>query len=133
MEFRGVKRAWSLPNLTPMIDIVLLLLVFFLLTAHFVKNESINVDLPSAESSDTLEDNEVVAITLDSEGKILIGGAVVDESALEQKIRVGLEGLKRKVVVLTGDKAAAMGRAVVVMDAARKAGADSMDIVTQKP
>ncbi|MDH5639027.1 MAG: biopolymer transporter ExbD [Nitrospinota bacterium] len=133
MEFKGVKRVSHLPNLTPMIDIVLLLLVFFLLTAHFVKNESINVDLPSAESSVAMENNEVVAITLDPDGRIFMDGSVVEESLLESRISMGLKGLKKKMVVLHGDKAAMMGKAVLVMDAAKKAGADSMDIVTQKP
>ena len=133
MEFKGVKRVSHLPNLTPMIDIVLLLLVFFLLTAHFVRNESIKVDLPAADSAMEVDEKEVVTITLDKEGTFYMDGNPVDENALEERIRLSLQKVKEKVVILKGDKAGAIGKAVFVMDAARKAGADSMDIITQKP
>lgn len=133
MRFEGVRRAQSSPNLTPLIDIVFLLLVFFMLTAHFVRDEGIAIELPQAESAVAREDHAALEVLLDAEGKIHLEGSTVEIGELEQQLRSRLENRKEKWVTLKGDKGADLGGAVAIMDAARKAGATAVDVVTEKP
>ncbi|WP_277400410.1 ExbD/TolR family protein [Candidatus Vondammii sp. HM_W22] len=58
-------------NLTPLIDIVFLLLVFFMLTAHFIEDESIAIDLPEATSSAKADDEGFVEVAMTPDGEIL--------------------------------------------------------------
>ena len=133
MRFEGVRKSQSSPNLTPLIDIVFLLLVFFMLTAHFVKDESIAIELPQAESAVVRDDHAALEVLLDPEGRVHLDGAVVEAAELEHLLRSKLSGRKEKWVTLKGDKGADLGGAVTILDAARKAGATAVDVVTEKP
>lgn len=133
MEFEGLQRNRKIPSLTPLIDIVFLLLVFFMLTAHFVKDEVLDITLPEAESASTLENENALEIVLDKQGHILIKQNHIAVNELEQVLKEKLRGRKNKQVILRGDEIAQLGLTVKVMDAARKAGATSLDIITQKP
>lgn len=133
MEFAGRQRVRKIPNLTPLIDIVFLLLVFFMLTAHFVDDEVLDITLPDAESATTLDIGDAIEIVLDKRGHILINKKHIAISDLDIVLREILHGRKDKQVILRGDEVAQLGLVVKVMDAARKAGVGSLDIVTQKP
>lgn len=133
MEFEGLQRNRRIPSLTPLIDIVFLLLVFFMLTAHFVKDEALDINLPDAVSSESLDKDAALEIVLDKSGHILVNKNFVSPSELDEILQKELAGRKNKQVILRGDKIAQLGLTVNVMDAARKAGAESLDIVTQKP
>ncbi|MFK5914207.1 MAG: biopolymer transporter ExbD [Woeseiaceae bacterium] len=132
MEFEGLQRNRKIPSLTPLIDIVFLLLVFFMLTAHFVKDEVLDITLPEAESATTLDNEEALEIVLDKRGHILIKQKYIAVSDLDKILQQMLSGRKNKQVILRGDEVAQLGLTVKVMDAARKAGAVSLDIITQK-
>ncbi|MDH5602075.1 MAG: biopolymer transporter ExbD, partial [Gammaproteobacteria bacterium] len=122
-----------IPSLTPLIDIVFLLLVFFMLTAHFVKDEALDISLPEADSASEIADEGALEIVLDNQGHILIDKKHVDATELNKVLQQQLHGRKNKQVILRGDQIAQLGLTVSVMDAARKAGATSLDIVTRKP
>ncbi|HKI60353.1 MAG TPA: biopolymer transporter ExbD, partial [Mariprofundaceae bacterium] len=74
MEFEATRRSGQAPNLTPLIDIVFLLLVFFMLTAHFVRDEGLPIELPEAASAISLENNKPVEISISSDGRITHAG-----------------------------------------------------------
>jgi len=133
MEFEGRQRQRKIPTLTPLIDIVFLLLVFFMLTAHFIKDQSIDITLPEAESAVNLEEDNTVEILLDKEGRILIGKDYIAPDQLETILKAMLQARHKKQVILRGDTDSRLGLTVEVMDAARKAGAESLDIVTRQP
>ena len=133
MEFEGLQRNRKIPSLTPLIDIVFLLLVFFMLTAHFVKDQVLDITLPEADSATTLENEEALEIVLDNRGHILIEEKHVAVNELDKVLQQMLLGRKNKQVILRGDEVAQLGLTVKVMDAARKAGAGSLDIITRKP
>ena len=121
-------------NLTPLIDIVFLLLVFFMLTAHFVRDDAVSVELPQAQSGEPLEPDEgALVLLLDREGRVLLGEREVKPEELERVLRSRLHARVNKEVRLRGDRQADLGVAVQVMDAARMAGAESFDIITEKP
>ncbi len=120
-------------NLTPLIDIVFLLLVFFMLTAHFVEEKALDVELPRAQGDASTADEVQVEVIVGPEGELLVNGREVNLDGLEELLHGLLHAPGNKIVRLRGDRAAHLERAVQVMDAARRAGAASLDIVTEKP
>ena len=132
MQFEGRRRTSHIPNLTPLIDIVFLLLVFFMLTSHFVKDEVIDIDLPEADSSDSLDEPQQVEIVINEAGEYSINSEIITEEALEDVLIEQLKQQKEKVVRIRGDKEVDLGFAIGAFDAARKAGAVGVDIVTTK-
>ena len=133
MEFEGLRRSSHTPNLTPLIDIVFLLLVFFMLTAHFVEDEAITIALPEAQSSTELKQDEVVQVLVDAQGRAYINGEEIAITELEMRLRIELQDRDNKWVTLRGDQGTDLAKAVAVLDAARRAGADAVDIVTNRP
>jgi len=133
MQFEGTRRSGQAPNLTPLIDIVFLLLIFFMLTAHFVRDESIAIQLPQAETAVSREDEAAVVVMLDTDGRIHLAGNIIEVQKLEAALRQALQGRSKKWVTLRGDRASDLGNAVAILDAARKAGAETVDVVTEKP
>ena len=133
MRFEGIRRPPRELSLTPLIDIVFLLLVFFMLTAHFVKDEGIAIQLPQAESAVARKNDEAVDVVLDAKGQIHFAGRILEAGELEEALRRALLEHRRKWVTLRGDREADLGRAVTVLDAARKAGAENVDVITEHP
>ncbi|MGK7346829.1 MAG: ExbD/TolR family protein [Candidatus Nitrospinota bacterium M3_3B_026] len=130
MELEGRRKARRAPNLTPLIDVVFLLLVFFMLTAHFVREETVEIALPDAESSAARDVDDPLEVIIDPQGRLLYGGSAAGPQELEKMLRRALGARGEKVVTLRGDKRASLDATVSALDAARKAGADSVDIVT---
>jgi biopolymer transport protein ExbD len=120
-------------NLTPLIDIVFLLLVFFMLTAHFIEDESISIDLPEATSSDPARENAYVEVQVTPEGHLILEGKPTPIDNLEQALIAALGMPGKRFVRLKGDQEAHFGIAVKVIDAARNSGAEALDILTERP
>ena len=135
MQFEGRRRSSSIPNLTPLIDIIFLLLVFFMLTSHFVKDEVINIDLPEAESGEAVENTEQLEVIINDQNSVMIHNQMVAIEQLEQFLSDELSTREEKIIQIRGDEAVDLGIAIAVLDAARKAGALGIDIVTieEKP
>jgi len=133
MQFEGARRSGQAPNLTPLIDIVFLLLVFFMLTAHFVKDQGLPIELPEAVSAVSLDEKEPLEIAISSSGEITIAGDSVLSAALVEKVSLLLSTRDEKRIVIRGDAGVSLGDSVKVIDAVRQAGASGVDIVTEKP
>lgn len=133
MEFKGLTARHKTPNLTPLIDIVFLLLVFFMLTAHFVKDQSLDIALPEANSASNQQDQGSLEITINNNGEISIDNKTIAAGQLNEVLQQILQGRSNKQVILRGDKNSKLDLTVKVMDAARKAGAESLDIITSQP
>ena len=130
MQFEGRRRTSHVPNLTPLIDIVFLLLVFFMLTSHFVRDEVLNIDLPEADSGEALDEPQQIEVIITEAGEYSINSQIVTLEALENILLDEIKEQKEKVVRIRGDKDVDLGIAIGAFDAARKAGASGVDIVT---
>jgi biopolymer transport protein ExbD len=133
MEYEFKRRSSQVLNLTPLIDIVFLLLVFFMLTAHFIDDQAIDIQLPVAQSSQPSVKDDTVEVVLMPNGELLVDGRATTLDSLGQTLRGALHAPNKRYVRLKGDQSAAFGVAVKVIDAARSAGAESLDILTEKP
>ena len=118
-------------NITPMLDVVFIMLIFFIVTASFVKESGIEVDRPSAVTAVVKEQgNILVAIT--AEGQIWIDRRQVDPRAVRANIeRLHAENPQGSVVI-QADKSSTTEMLIQVMDAARQAGVYNVSIAAQE-
>jgi biopolymer transport protein ExbD len=131
MQFEGNRRTSHVPNLTPLIDIVFLLLIFFMLTSHFVNDDALNIQLPEAISGELLDERKSIEVVINADGQWLYGEQVLDADELYVALQKDLSGHKDRQVRIRGDKASDLGSAVTVLDIARRAGAIGVDIITE--
>lgn len=118
-------------NMTPLIDMVFILLIFFIVTTSFVNETGVDVTRPSAETAVNKElANIMVAIT--SSGQINIDGRVVDRRAVRANIeRLHAENPEGSVIIIA-DKDAKTGLLIEVMDQARLAGIANVSIAAER-
>lgn len=114
-------------NLTPLIDIVFLLLVFFLLTTQFIEEDGIGVKLPSSNSV-TTRDRDEVAIAITKKGDLFVKGQRLPLASLTTKLEEVLGA--DTTVVVRGDREVALQTLVSVMEKAKQAGAARLVVAT---
>lgn len=118
-------------NITPLTDIFLVLLIIFMVTTSVISSQGKNVDLPS--SAVASQTPAGVTVTITAEDEVAIDGAVVAGEAIAPALKAALDKAKDKVVVLRGDRAVVLGRAVSILDMAQEAGATSIALATKPP
>jgi len=127
VKFRTSEHALLRFETAAMTDIVFLLLIFFLLTSSFIVNTGIRVDLPAAASTEPQTDAGIV-LSVTKDGDLFLNERKVAWSNAEDELRRALAGSDEKLVVVRADKELALGRAVEVMDMARRSGARRLAI-----
>jgi len=109
-------------NITPMLDVVFIMLIFFIVTASFVKEAGLDVNKRQAQTSQPQEQQENILVRIDAQGGIWIAGRKVDPRAVRANIeRLHAEQPDGKVVI-QADRDAVTRDLVHVMDSARLAG-----------
>ena len=122
-------------EIIPLIDIVFFLLATFVMVSmSMIKNQGVTVHLPGAQTgSRQTQGNEYTAITVTENGQIYFNKIKVNLEQLQSE----LKNLKKKTpdptILLNGDDKAALGKAVTVLDEARKVGIKKVAIVTKQP
>lgn len=118
-------------NLTPLIDIVFLLLIFFMLTAHFVSEEAIDIELPKSEYAVEIDENRPVTVLVTNQGEFRLGSHTVAKEKLFGAVAEAIAATKKKALFIRGDKKAKLSDIVYVMDAAKAAEATSVSIQSE--
>ena len=117
-------------NLTPMLDVVFIMLIFFIVTASFVKESGIEVNRPNAATAEKKERaNILIAIT--ESGQVWIQKRPIDIRAVRANIERLLAENPQGSVVIQADRNSKNGLFVQVMDQARLAGASSISIAAE--
>ena len=118
-------------NLTPMLDVVFIMLIFFIVTASFVKEAGIDVSRPDAATAERKERGNIL-VAISESGQIWIDKRHVDIRAVRANIeRLAAENPQGSVVI-QADKDSKNGILVQVMDAARLAGVEQVSIAAEK-
>ena len=134
MRFRAaskllrVERAPFVIDIAPLIDIVFLLLIFFMLTSSFLFQPGIKINLPKAVTSEVLHEQNVV-VTVTSENLIYLDNKPVTAAQLNKKLINDVAPLK-KPIMIKADRRASLGRVVEVWDICRAAGIAQVNIAT---
>lgn len=125
MEFssKSKKRKGAVEiNLTPLIDVVFILLIFFLITSTFVTNEGFEVQRPVAGESNEIETPDPINIAITREGQFVLENTVVSTEQLQEKLREFRRTRENATVILQGDTEANLGKVVEVMNIASEVG-----------
>ncbi len=108
-------------NVTPLVDITLVLLIIFMVTANFIVRETVEVDLPrAANGGETVQG--LVNVVLDKEGKLFFDGAEVNEDELRRKVAQALEKDKETRAIISADQTLAYGRVMRLIDVVKGQG-----------
>jgi biopolymer transport protein ExbD len=115
-------------DMSPMIDCVFILLIFFIVTTTFVEETGIEVDKPQAASASRLEKTSIL-IALTAQGSVVYGGREIGISGVQPLVKRMLQK-ENLPVILQADAAAPYGIAVRVVDEAKLAGASKVSLAT---
>jgi biopolymer transport protein TolR len=109
-------------NVTPLVDVVLVLLLVFMITAPMM-SRGVDVSLPVADQPQIPQEDRLT-VSVDAKGTIFIGNAPVNLALLEDEIRGRMSGRSVQVVYLRADEALRYGKVIEVMDKIKKAGVE---------
>ncbi len=118
--------------LTSLIDIVFLLLVYFLLTTNFMVDEGMDIRLPKAQASRPQVNQEVI-VYIDKDGKTFLQEKEVGLEELSHRVSYLLSQAMEKIVVVKADRNVVLDKAVNVMDVIKAAGAEKLVLATERP
>ncbi len=118
-------------NISPLIDVVFILLIFFIVTTVFVDETGVEVNKPRAASAEDLEKNSIL-IAVTASGQVYQGGRSIGVSGVRSVVAALLEVDEDTPVIIQGDADANHGTIVKVIDAASLAGAKTVSLATVK-
>ena len=118
------------PNITPMLDVVVILLIFFIVTANFIKEPGLEINRPDSETSEITE-NAAILIAIGAAGEIYMDGRRIDVRQVKANvIRLIAENPQGSVVIQADVKSTAE-KIVAVMDEVREAGVVDISIASE--
>ncbi len=132
MAFLRKKRESPRVDLTPMVDVVFLLLIFFMISTTFVETPGISVKLPETSSQQRLQDIKEIKVYLSEEGEIFLGKDSVDVDELRRRLGVYGPRAAEMTFLLLADKEALHGKVVALMDLAKESGFAKLAIATEQ-
>lgn len=118
-------------DMAPLMDMIFILLIFFIVTTSFVKESGVTINRPVAKSSETKEKtNMVIGVT--KEGQVHIEGQIIDIRSVRAKMERFLAEMPEGSVVIAADKQSYSGTVIQVLDACRLAGIKKLSVATRR-
>jgi len=117
-------------NVTPLVDVMLVLLIIFMITAPMM-TQGLDVDLPETTAKSLNQKEEPVIVTLDKDGKIMLGKIEVSQAMFRQQLEKAYGRNTDQPIFLKADRAVAYGVVVAIMADIKAAGFDKLGMITQ--
>ncbi|NOY64414.1 MAG: biopolymer transporter ExbD [Nitrospirae bacterium] len=131
MEFKRRRYNHSYLNIAPLVDVVFLLLLFFMLTSHFIEEQSIRVRLPESRTSEYTE-RAGIKIFINEKGDVILNRKKVKVEDLHTLLKEQLPLEKTKNVEIRADRDVKVSLLMRVIDEIRLSGINDFNIVTEK-
>jgi biopolymer transport protein TolR len=116
-------------NVTPFVDVMLVLLVIFMVTAPMIQS-GISVNLPQAETESTPAE-EGLTLTITKDKYIHVENSVINQFLLEQKLKEYFYGKEKKIVFIRADESLPYGFVMRILDISKKAGVEITGLITK--
>jgi len=131
MQFRRPRKEDARIEITPLVDMVLLLLIFFMLSTTFIVTPGIKVNLPKASAEKVSREQKEVRLIITEDNRVFLEKTVVTMNELERKLRGVAQKNPQTLVIIQADAKALHGKVVEVMDAAKTSGLSRLAIATK--
>lgn len=129
---RRKNRSTTELNIAPLIDMVFILLIFFLVNTSFVKETGIDVSRPTASTA-VVQSKATILIAIDQSNRIFMDHREIDPRAVRANVERALAENPEGSVIVVADKASSTGTAIQVMDGCRMAGAENVSLAASTP
>jgi biopolymer transport protein TolR len=116
-------------NVTPMVDVMLVLLIIFMVTAPLIQ-QGVKLNLPQAKAAPVEASEKKLVVSVDARKRVFIGEAEVRLDQLEEKLKANAKAQADKEVYLYADRALPYGTVMEVMSAAQRAGITNLGMIT---
>jgi len=130
MQFKTRKKRKVLINITSLIDVLFLLLIFLMVSSTFLEQPGIKLELPRAESAIVYEQKDYI-LFVNRDGQMFLNEKEVMINNLESEIRLVLDRMKDRALILKADQDVSHGIVVKVMDMVKKGGIQKLIIGTK--
>ena len=131
MEFNPKKKRRVLINITSLIDVMFLLLIFFMVTSTFLDQPGMKLELPSAESAEVARIEKLV-LYISSDDLVVFNNDQIALDDLEETLRSAMSEIEDRTLVLNADREVQHGTVIRVMDIAKKIGLEKLVIGIKK-
>jgi biopolymer transport protein TolR len=119
-------------NVTPLVDVMLVLLIIFMITAPMLQ-QGVDVNLPVATGSPQPEQEEQVVLTISKKGEVYLNQTLYKLDTLRPKLQALYQAQRDRAIFLRADTDVPYGTVVQVMDEVKKAGITKLGMITQPP
>jgi biopolymer transport protein ExbD len=130
MELRRARKRSVIINLTSLIDVLFLLLIFFMVSTTFVSQPAISLQLPDAKHAEAARQSPIV-VYMDQNGSVFLNDEPIEPALLEQALINRLTDQTEKSVVLKADSRVSHGAVVRVLDIIKGAGVTKLTVATE--
>ena len=131
MSWRRHKREDPKIELTPMVDVVFLLLIFFMISTTFIETPGISVNLPQSSSRVVEKTEKEIKVYLDRDGNIFLGDQPLSWEEFRVRLNTYRSTAGNSTFVLLADREARHGKVVQIMDLGREVGFSKLAIATE--
>ncbi len=130
MQFKTKQKRKVMINITSLIDVMFLLLIFFMVSSTFLEQPGIKLELPYAQSAVTVEQKNFT-LFVDKEGKMFLNREEVSVENLGEKIKTALPNMEDGALILKADQDVSHGIVVRIMDIVKQSGVKKLIIGTK--
>ncbi len=131
MKFISRKKKKSIINITSLIDVLFLLLIFLMVSSSFLKEQGIKLDLPETGKT-VLVEKKKFTLFVRKDGQLYLNEKKITLESLEKTLKKNLQKIKDESLILKGDKKIEYGRVVKIMEIVKKSGIKRLIIGTKK-
>ncbi len=118
-------------NIIPFVDIILVILIIFMVTAPFIIKTGFSLDLPQASSSGTVEQSKI-NVTISEDGRVLLNGEMFDLEEMKEQLKTKNIKVEETHVIISADKNVIHGKVIAVINAIKSVGLRKVAIATKK-